>query len=353
MARETPPLSPAVIRDQFAITAKAVEPLGTGLINQTFLVTDERGGKYVLQRLHAIFPAEVNLDMEAVTSRLQDRGLVTPRLIRTVSGGLWLEMPDGIWRLMTYIPGIAVDRVDSGERAYEAGRLLGRFHVALSDLDYRFRGARGGIHDTPRHLRNLELALDKHRDHAANHRVRPVAEEILSAAAELAPLPVLDERVVHGDPKISNFIFDEQSGQGLCLVDLDTLNRMALPLELGDALRSWCNPAGEDTDTTDISVDYFQAALTGYASEAGHWISPTESACLVAATMTIMIELAARFCADALNESYFAWDPVRFSSRSEHNRVRAEGQLRAWEACRKMETELSEVSREVFSLQRR
>jgi hypothetical protein len=66
--------------------------------------------------------------------------------------------------------------------------------------------------------------------------------------------------------------------------------------------------------------------------------------------MTIMIELAARFCADALNESYFAWDPVRFPSRSEHNRVRAEGQLRAWEACRKMETQLSEVSREVFGL---
>jgi Ser/Thr protein kinase RdoA (MazF antagonist) len=259
-------------------------------------------------------------------------------------------MADGIWRLMTYIPGISVDRVDSAERAYEAGRLLGRFHMALSDLDYRFLGARGGIHETPRHLRNLELALDRHRDHAAYHRVRPVAEEILSAASKLTPLPALAERVVHGDPKISNFIFDAASGEGLCLVDLDTLNRMALPLELGDALRSWCNPAGEDSDTTDFSLGFFRAALTGYASEAGRWISPAEAASLVDATMTIMIELAARFCADALNESYFAWDPVRFPSRSEHNRVRAEGQLRAWEACRKMETQLSEVSREVFGL---
>jgi Ser/Thr protein kinase RdoA (MazF antagonist) len=350
LPREALPLSLAVIRDKFAVPATAVETLGTGLINQTFLVSGERGEKYVLQRLHSIFPPEVNLDMEVVTVRLQDRGLVTPRLIRTVSGHLWLEMADGIWRLMTYIPGISVDRVDSAERAYEAGRLLGRFHMALSDLDYRFLGARGGIHETPRHLRNLELALDRHRDHAAYHRIRPVAEEILSAASKLTPLPALAERVVHGDPKISNFIFDAASGEGLCLVDLDTLNRMALPLELGDALRSWCNPAGEDSDTTDFSLGFFRAALTGYASEAGRWISPAEAASLVDATMTIMIELAARFCADALNESYFAWDPVRFPSRSEHNRVRAEGQLRAWEACRKMETQLSEVSREVFGL---
>ena len=45
------------------------------------------------------------------------------------------------------------------------------------------------------------------------------------------------------------------------------------------------------------------------------------------ATRTILVELAARFCADALNESYFAWDARRYASRGEHNEVRAKGQL--------------------------
>jgi hypothetical protein len=41
------------------------------------------------------------------------------------------------------------------------------------------------------------------------------------------------------------------------------------------------------------------------------------------------VELAARFCADALNESYFGWNPKSFPSRSEHNQARAESQLAA------------------------
>ena len=41
----------------------------------------------------------------------------------------------------------------------------------------------------------------------------------------------------------------------------------------------------------------------------------------------ISLELAARFAADALNESYFGWNPERFAGRGEHNLVRARGQL--------------------------
>ncbi len=350
MTSQVEPLSPAAIRQHYRVEARAIEPLGAGLINQTFLVLADDDERFVLQRLHSIFPADVNLDMEAVTARLEARGLMTPRLIRTASGGLWVETDDGIWRMMTYIPGVAIERVESTARAREAGRLLGRFHVALSDLDYEFRGARSGIHDTARHLRNLHTALEAHRDHPAFDRILPVAESIIDAAAGLAPLPRLPARVVHGDPKISNFIFDPQSGEGLCLVDLDTLNRMPLPLELGDALRSWCNPVGEDSNKTDFSVRRFRAALTGYATEAGDWITPAEARALVDATLTIILELAARFCADALNERYFAWNPRRFSTRSEHNRVRAQGQFAAWQACRAKHSELSAIAAEVFDL---
>ncbi len=341
---------PEILLDRYGIEVAAIEPLGAGLINQTFLVTTEGGTPFVLQKLHSIFPAAVNLDMEAVTDALQSRGMVTPRLVRTCSGDLWLGVADGIWRLMTYVPGVTLERVQSAQQAYEAGRLLGRFHVALADLDYRFVGARSGIHDTARHLRNLRSALDHHADHPDIQRIRPVAESILAAAAELPPMPALPDRVVHGDPKISNFIFDAATGEGVCLVDLDTLNRMALPLELGDAFRSWCNPVGEDSRRTDFSAPLFRAALTGYAASAGDWITRDECGALVDATITITVELAARFCADALNESYFAWDPGRFATRSEHNLIRAQGQLVAADACRARQRELSNIVSEVFHL---
>jgi len=342
------PLALAEIHRHFGVEAVVVEPLGAGLINQTFVVQAADGHRYVLQRLHDIFPATVNDDIEAVTARLEDRGMTTPRLLRTLSGELSVARPDGIWRMMTFIPGISVERVDTGARAREAGRLLGRFHAALADLEYRFSGARTGIHDTAGHLGNLRRALDMHRDHPAYDTVLPVAESVLAAADSLAPLPVLPDHVVHGDPKISNFIFDAETGCGVCMVDLDTLNRMPLPLELGDALRSWCNPAGEDTCATAFSVGYFRQALSGYASAAGSLIRPAEAACVVCATLTIQVELAARFCADALNESYFGWDPARFASRSDHNRVRAEGQIAAWKACSSRADDLTVIVGEVF-----
>jgi hypothetical protein len=104
---------------------------------------------------------------------------------------------------------------------------------------------------------------------------------------------------------------------------------MALVWELGDAFRSWCNPAGEDTEKTEFSLEIFAAAVAGYAGIAGRFIDDEEVAGIVPAIETIYTELAARFCADALLEDYFAWDPERFSTRTEHNLVRARGQLNA------------------------
>jgi Ser/Thr protein kinase RdoA (MazF antagonist) len=145
----------------------------------------------------------------------------------------------------------------------------------------------------------------------------------------LESLPESPLRVVHGDPKASNVLFAPDRSRALCLVDLDTLSRMRLPLELGDAFRSWCNPGGEDQQRASFSLELFAAAVEGYAGSAGDLPTPAERAALVAATETIYVELAARFCTDALEESYFAWDPARYPSRSEHNRVRAESQLAA------------------------
>ena len=147
-------------------------------------------------------------------------------------------------------------------------------------------------------------------------------------ARQLPELPVSRERIVHGDPKISNFIFDPDTGEGVGLVDLDTVASMPIVLELGDALRSWCNPLGEDTRETTFSAPLFRAALGGYSRAAPDLLSAEEWRSLPDAALTIALELAARFAADALQENYFGWDPARFESASDHNQVRAAGQLR-------------------------
>ena len=69
-------------------------------------------------------------------------------------------------------------------------------------------------------------------------------------------------------------------------------------------------------------------------------MSEEEWRALPAATLTIALELAARFAADALQESYFGWNAARFGSVSEHNQVRAAGQLRLAESVGNVHTAL-------------
>lgn len=306
-----------------------MRPIGAGLINHTFAVEGGPAGRFVLQRLHAIFAPQVNDDIDVVTTHLAAKGLVTPRLLRTRSGALWAEHDGGIWRALTWVDGVSLDSLENRAQAREAGAVLAGFHRALSDLRHDFRSARLGVHDIARHLGNLRQALATHAGHPRFAAVEPVARQILAAAAGLDPLPDVPLRIVHGDPKVNNILFTAERTKAVCLIDLDTLTHMHLPLELGDAFRSWCNPAGEDRTRAWFSLEFFAAGVEGYAAGAGGLVTPAEWRSIVTATLTIYVELAARFCADALNESYFGWNPGAFPSRSEHNQVRAESQLNA------------------------
>lgn len=309
----------------------------TGLINQTYRVEAGDDGVFALQKLSPIFGREVHLDIDAVTRHLEDKGLITPRLVPTDHGSLDVSVAysssedgpgsrEGVWRLMTWVDGVNRTQLDGPEPARASGRLLGRFHAALADFRAPFAHTRLGVHDTPKHLAGLAQALDEGRTHPAHADIAPLGEAILRAAAQLPPLPEVSDRVVHGDPKISNLVF-APDGTGRALIDLDTLARMPLPLELGDAFRSWCNPSGEDANNARFDLELFEAAVQGYAEGSSGSVAPEERDALVSATRTIMVELAARFCRDALEDRYFGWDPVRFPSRSVHNRVRAAGQL--------------------------
>ena len=131
-------------------------------------------------------------------------------------------------------------------------------------------------------------------------------------------------RVCHGDLKISNLLFDAR-GEGVCLLDLDTIANLSLDIEMGDALRSWCNPAGEDVDDARCDPSLFAAASRAWVLACPQPREEREA--IVPAVERICLELAARFAADALRESYFGWDPKRFPARGEHNLLRAQGQL--------------------------
>lgn len=342
---------PENVLGEWGLRGAVAAPLGSGLINRTWLLSvpaDSEKRLYVLQQLNRIFPPVINEDIAVVTRHLRARGLVAPELVRTTDGRLWVDHADGPFRLMTHVAGVSLDRLGNPGQAREAGRLLAAFHRGLDDLEHEFRNQRPGVHDTARHLGILRQSLVDHAQHRHIDVIRPLAGEILALADALPAIPPLPPRVVHGDPKINNLIFDEARSRAVCLIDLDTLGRMPLHLELGDAFRSWCNPKGEDVSQGVFDLDLFAAAIDGYAAGATGWITAEEVAVIVPGTLTIYVELAARFCADALRESYFGWDAIRYPSRSAHNQVRATSQLNAARALWQSREAAEAIVRKAF-----
>ena len=320
----------AVLRRWSRFSNLRISRIPTGLINQTFAAGDDNGCIAVIQCLHPLFNATVNLDIEAVTSHLAAKGLMTPRLMGTDDGALWVEHETEIWRALSFIEGANHDKIHDPRLAREGGILVARFHGALADLNHSYHSTRPHVHDTPAHLQRLVTAIDHHTDHPLREQLLPTADQLLDSAGELTDLSALPARHAHGDLKISNLLFD-QAGRGVCLVDLDTLSRMIWPLEMGDALRSWCNPREEHEQPVSLDLDLFEAAVEGYASTAGELISRAEWEALVTGLAQISLELSARFLADTLNEDYFGWDPSRYPSRGAHNLVRG---LAMWELYR-------------------
>jgi Ser/Thr protein kinase RdoA (MazF antagonist) len=308
-----------------------ITPLGRGLVNQTYLVS--RGGaRFVLQRLNPVFSAAVNDNIDAVTRRLADLGMTTPRLVPARDGLLSVDLGTeaGLWRLQTHVEGVSFDVVASLKQARAAGGLVARFHRALDGLDREFAGMRAGVHDTALHLARLREALDARRDHRLYRDVSALASDLFAAVGDLPLLPSVAQCVCHGDPKLNNILFAGRelpaAEQAVCLIDLDTVGPMALAHELGDAWRSWCNRSPEDASQAKFDVEIFRASFEGFHDALGRTLGADERRACLHGVEWISLELAARFAADALLESYFGWAADRYAGRGEHNLARARGQ---------------------------
>lgn len=317
---------------------------GNGLINQTYLVEAKGGRKAIFQRLHPIFAPTVNQDIDGVTRHLAAKGMATPLLVKASDGSL--SIPDGEggnWRALTFVEGQCFDRLETPVQAREAGALVARFHVALSDYSRPFVHVRPGVHVLSRHLKTLEDAVAGHGGHRLFDQVAPLADELLQAAGSMPDFSPMPDRTIHGDLKISNLMF--RDGKGHCLIDLDTMATQKWVFEMGDALRSWCNRSSEDDPGAHVDEGLFQGAVEGYlgALKGTGFPSVEETSAWVEGLAYICLELSSRFLADALNETYFGFDASRYPARGEHNLQRFRGQWSLFHDVRRRQAALEAV----------
>ena len=143
-------------------------------------------------------------------------------------------------------------------------------------------------------------------------RTREIREAVAFAAARQGTAGVLEEarqtgqipeRVIHGDPKLDNFLFDRSGRQALALIDLDTVQPGLVHYDIGDCLRSCCNRRGETADGDagpSFDLALCRDLLGAYGEQVGDLLLPAEVELLYDAIRLIPFELGLRFLTDHL-----------------------------------------------------
>lgn len=300
-----------------------IKKMTSGLIHQSFRVKTD-SGVYTLQGVHEVLGGDgVFADVAAVMDHLAAKGVEAPQLMRTKAGGLYAEHDGHRYRLQTYVEGDVINVVESEEQARAAGAMLGRFHAAMADIDHEFQTDLG-LHRTNAVIDALRKVAEEYKDNDIYAEVAGDIEFVLETLPGLVFPDNLPKRVMHGDPKISNFVF--RGGEAVAMIDLDTCDRLTILADLGDAFRSWCG-GNESAEENAFRMSFMQAGLDGYLSEMDGVLTEEERAWLPKCAKTITLELVARFFTDYFRDNYFGWDEKQFPSRRAHNLRRARNQL--------------------------
>ncbi len=304
-----------------------------GAINLTYRLTVNLEGEkkeYILQKMSPIFDISVMEDIDFITAHLLSKNIVTQVPVRTLKGALCVRDGASWWRMLTYLPGKTFNSIPSPLHAKEAGRLVGEFHSALIDCEYNFKFTLPHYHDVAFDMEKLRTTLSEYKDTDKYLKLETLAGNILTSYDKLPTISSLPKRIIHGDLKITNVLFDE-SGKAVALIDLDTLSYSPILLDLGDALRSWCMPGGEDAEKAYFDKSIYDAALDGYMSVAT-FLTKQEKESIPSGIQLLALDLAARFATDAFSEDYFVLDSSKYTNLFDQNKKRAENQLAFFEA---------------------
>ena len=330
------------IVSQFATegATRCVRPLGEGFINDTYLVyvEGEEEPKYLLQtKNHKVFP-DVPAMMDnilKVTGHIKAKAAdplrETLTIIPAKDGKLYFKDADGcFWAMCLFIRGTkSYFTADSPEMARQGGIGLGKFHKAVSDMKEPLVEIIKGFHNIRWRFTQWDESLKA--DKAG--RVASLSEEIgwiesrrqqMLDFWSLYENGVIPTRITHNDTKISNFLFEAESGELLCAIDLDTAMSSTLLNDVGDALRSYTNTAAEDEpdlSKVSMSMDMYKAYIGGYLSQAGDALAPIEKDYLAFSGLYITFEQTLRFLMD-----YIDGDTYYKIAYPEHNLVRTHSQ---------------------------
>jgi len=337
----------------------------TGHINHTYFLRingGERPGHHVLQKINGnIFkrPEQVMENIAKVTSHIRNKyeetGISPSRrvltLVPTITDEKWfVDEKDIVWRTYLFIENATTyDVAQSPDQAYQAAKAFGEFSSLLSDLPIeQLHETIPDFHNTPRRFEQFEQALAN----AAAERIASAESEIdfaksrkniTSKLVDCLAEGSMKLKVTHNDTKLNNVMMDDDSGKGICVIDLDTVMPGLALYDFGDCVRT-ATPTGEEDeqnlDLIEMDIKMFDALVRGYLESAGESLSPKEIELLAFSGKLITYEIGLRFLADHLNgDVYFK------IHRENHNLDRARVQFKLVQSMEEQEEAMNEIVR--------
>jgi Ser/Thr protein kinase RdoA (MazF antagonist) len=293
--------------------------LGNGLINDTYLVGTE-AKPFVLQRINKqVFPQPERImanlmALNEYVERINDKQITLkiPQLLQTLANNTFFcDEQDDVWRALSYIDNTeSLETTSNLAQAEQVGYALGQFHRLTYGLDSsKLHDTLPGFHITPGYLQHYQQVKTSTKVSEDTNcadfiaRYQHIAGDLETAKTQ----GLLTERVIHGDPKLNNFLFDKTRHQIVSLIDLDTVKPGLIHYDLGDCLRSCCH----NTETNAFNLDLCKGLLTSYLKEMGTLLSDNDYQFLYPAIRLIPFELGIRFYTDYLegNRYFKVIDP--------------------------------------------
>lgn len=306
----------------------SAQPCGSGLINDTYLITTESDEtpNYILQRInHSIF-TDVDLlqeNMVKITDHIRkrlkaagakdiDRRTLT--VVPTKDGKLYYFDGESYWRVTIAIRDCYTHEQATPEMAYRTGRAFGEFHAYFMGDDVPVLG------ETIPDFHNMSARLNQLRDAVKADKVgrlakaQPIVDEFMARAEEMTQAErlyaegKLPKRISHCDTKVNNILFDADDNL-LCVIDLDTTMPGFVLSDFGDFIRTAGNTGAEDdTDLSRVGVnmDVFRAFTKGYIETAAPMLTDMEKKLLPFGAKLLTYMTAVRFLTDYLKgDVYF------------------------------------------------
>lgn len=332
----------------FCFAAKPVRfvPFSSGHINSTFFV-DCGGGnpQYILQRVntdifqdprHLIFNIkDVSLHIaRKVAAEGGDPARQSRTVIATKAGDDFYVDPDGgCWRAFLEIDNVvSYDFTDDPWVLYQSAAAFGRFLKYLSDYPAEaLYETLPGFHDTAGRLAALKEAVRQDKMGRAAEMQQEI-DFVLERGRDVSYISdrIADGRlllrVTHNDAKLSNILMDKDTGEGICVIDLDTVMPGSLLYDFGEAVRFGASTAKEDEadlDQVELSLSKYETIVQGFVGELRDVMTEEEARSLPMGAYLMALETGIRFLADYLGgDTYYQ---IRYPA---HNRDRACNQLK-------------------------